>query len=38
MVVYVVVSDPVCNMLSATLECRDALMLLAHTGIVGVTC
>lgn len=36
--VYRVGSDPVCNILSVTLECRDAVVLLAHTGIVGVTC
>lgn len=36
--VQVVVGDPVHNMLSVMLECRDALMLLAHVGIVGVSC
>lgn len=36
--VQVIVGDLVHNLLSVTLECRDALMLLARVGVVGVSC
>lgn len=38
MMVYVVGSDSVCDILSVTLECRDAVTLLGLPGLLVRTC